>query len=258
MPKARPAKRRRLKSAGRGVGFLHRLLASPEPRRPLVSLAFLAPALAVYTAGLVWVRPDLASAADLLLRDALSHLRVTGMGAPPLLVVVVLMGWHLVRRDPWRFPPRVLAAMLVETILLLVPLVALRGVFRAIGAAAAALAMGPPAGPVWLEAVMKSIGTGVYEELLFRLALVGGLLLACRAVLGSQGKGAALAAVLIAAALFAGAHTLYAPQTFTWPTFLFRTGAGIYLGYVFARRGFGIAAGVHIAYNLLVKLLSLS
>jgi hypothetical protein len=103
---------------------------------------------------------------------------------------------------------------------------------------------------------MKSIGTGIYEELLFRLALVGGLLLVCRAVLGPQGKGAAVAAVLIAAALFAGAHTLYAPQTFTWPTFLFRTGAGIYLGYVFAQRGFGIAAGVHIAYNLLVKLLS--
>ena len=259
MPKAPPTKRPRSRAAALRAGVLGRLLAAPEPRRPWVSLVFLAPALGFYTAGLVWVRPDLASAGDLLLRRGLALVGLTGVTLPAAVVVVVLVIWHLVRRDPWTFPPRVLAAMVVETAILLVPLVALHGVFRAMDALLeSVLALGPAAGPGWLAAAMASIGTGIYEELLFRLVLVGGLLLLCRAGLGLKEQGAMVAAVLIAGAIFAGAHTIYAPHAFTWPTFLFRTAAGIYLGGLFAARGFGIATGVHIGYNLVLRLFSLS
>ena len=82
----------------------------------------------------------------------------------------------------------------------------------------------------------------------------GGLVLVAERVFRLAHSGAVVAAVLVAAALFAGAHTFQAPGSFTWPTFLFRTAAGVYLASVFATRGFGIAAGVHIAFNLAVKL----
>jgi len=235
-----------------------RLLFSGHASRPWPSLVFLSPLLAFYTLGLVWVRPDLAAGADLLLRRALEPLGLTGILAPAAAVVVVLLAWQVATRGPWRFPVRLLGAMAAETALLAVPLLALCAAFYTVSARAAELAF--PAIPVppdtgWLELGMTSVGAGIYEELLFRLVLVGGLVLLARHVVGLDPNGAIVAAVLVAAALFAGAHTLDNPRAFTWPSFLWRTAAGVYLSLVFAYRGFGIAAGVHIAWNLAVKAL---
>ena len=41
---------------------------------------------------------------------------------------------------------------------------------------------------------------------------------------------------------------------FAWDKFVFRAAAGTYLGAVFALRGFGIAAGAHILWNVYVVL----
>jgi len=135
-------------------------------------------------------------------------------------------------------------------------LLALHGLFQAFAAGPGPieLAGAGPARTDLVAAAMTSIGAGIYEELLFRLVLVGGLVLVAERVFRLGHSGAVVAAVLVAAALFAGAHTFQAPGSFTWPTFLFRTAAGVYLASVFATRGFGIAAGVHIIFNLAVKL----
>jgi membrane protease YdiL (CAAX protease family) len=232
------------------------LLFAPQAARPWPSLLFLSPFLAFYTAGLIWVRPDLAAGADLLLRRALFLAGPSAVLALAGLIVAVLLVWHLVRRDPWRFPAALVLAMGVETALLAVPLLALHGLFQAFAAGPGPieLAVAGPARTDLVAVAMTSIGAGIYEELLFRLVLVGGLALVAERVFRLARSGAAVAAVLVAAALFAGAHTFQAPGSFTWPTFLFRTAAGVYLAAVFATRGFGIAAGVHIGFNLAVKL----
>lgn len=246
--RSRSGKRRRSTAAGQ-------LLFAEEARRPLVALVFLLPVLLFYTAGLAWVRPDLAAGADRLIRQGLAKLALTGVAAPAFVVAVYLVMAHLVRRDPWRFSPLLPGAMWVETILLTVPLVALHGLVRELDAWLALGAGGEPGGGGWLAAVMTSIGAGIYEELIFRVVLVGSLLVVCRRVLKLKGNGAIVAGVLIFAALFAGAHTLVGTETFAWPAFLFRTAAGVYLSYLYAVRGFGIAAGVHIVHNVLAKIL---
>jgi len=55
---------------------------------------------------------------------------------------------------------------------------------------------------------------------------------------------------------FAGAHHL-GPlgEPFQWYAFLFRASAGIFFAALFVYRGFGIAAGTHAAYDMLVGLL---
>ena len=219
----------------RAGGFLTDTAAA----RPLASLLFLAPVLAFYVVGLIWVRPDLAARADVLLREALEFLGVTGVLAPTWLAVIVLLAWHLVRRDPWQVSRSLLA---------------LERVCHALWHAAP-LQVGPPlpgAAP-WLEVVMSSIGAGVYEELLFRLLLVGGAVFILSHGLKDDSFGARLAVVLIAAALFSGAHVIDNPRLFAWVPFLFRAAAGTYLGFIFLYRGFGIAAGVHILFDLVLK-----
>jgi len=235
-----------------------RLLHDPAARRPLPSLLFLSPLLAFYGVGLIWVRPDLAARADLLLRQALAPLGLTGVLGPTWLVVGILLAWHLVRRDPWRVPMRLLGRMAIETLLLAVPLFVLHAVMSVAFHGGAALAMSSAAGaraggPDWLAIAMASIGAGIYEELLFRLLMVGGTLWLARKVLRRDSPGVTVAVVLVAAGVFAGAHTLDDPNRFAWDSFLFRSAAGVYLGYVFAQRGIGVAAGVHIVFDLFVR-----
>lgn len=253
---SRPSRASRAAARARSAGAWPALLRAPEVARPWPSLVFLSPFLVFYTVGLLWVRPDWAARADLWIRWALAPLGLTGALVPTAVVVIVLVAWHVVRRDPWRFPPRLLAAMAVETALLALPLLGMEGLFQAIASGqppALAVASGP-AGHGWVPAAVASIGAAIYEELLFRLLLVSALVLAARRLAGLKDDGAVIAAVLVAAALFAGAHNIDRAASFTWPRFLFHTAAGVYLSAVFFYRGFGIAAGVHFAYNLIVKL----
>ncbi len=254
----RPKRSRRRPPPRRTKGAAGRFLHDPAATRPLPSLVFLAPVLAFYALGLIWVRPDLAARADLLLRQVLAPLGLTGVLAPTWLVVAILLVWHLVRRDPWRVPLRLLGHMAAETFLLAVPILFLLVVMRLAARTGTALALpaggsAPAGGPDWLALAMTSIGAGIYEELLFRLLMVGGTLWLARKLLGRDSPGVAVAVILIAAGIFAGAHTLDNPNRFAWDSFLFRSAAGTYLGYVFAMRGFGVVAGVHIVFDLLVK-----
>jgi hypothetical protein len=232
-----------------------RFLTDAAAARPLASLLFLAPLLALYVVGLIWVRPDLAARADIILREGLQLLGVTGILAPTWLAVIVLLAWHMVRRDPWRISWRLPGLMAAETVVLAVPLLALERLFRALWHAAP-LAMGPPpaAAETWLEVAMSSIGAGLYEELLFRLLMVGGAVFVLSHVLKDDSFGGRLAVVLIAAALFSGAHVIDSPRLFAWMPFLFRAAAGTYLGFVFLYRGFGIAVGVHVLFDLVIKM----
>jgi len=215
---------------------------------------FLTPVLAIYVVGLIWVRPDLAATADIWLREAMKFVGVSGALAPTWLAVVVLLAWHLVRRDPWKISWGLLGLMALETALLAVPLLVIERGFHVVWHVATLAIPSGHASPAetWLELVMTSIGAGIYEELLFRLLLVGGALFVLSHVLKDDSFGARLAVVLIAAALFAGAHETN-PAGFAWTRFLFRSTAGVYLGCVFVYRGFGIATGVHILFDLVVK-----
>jgi membrane protease YdiL (CAAX protease family) len=231
-----------------------RLLRDPQTKRPLPSLIFLLPFLAFYGVGVFFVRPDFAARADILVRQVIAPLGVTGIMVPTYLVVAVLLIWHVLRRDPTRLSWPLLGLMAAETVLLMVPLFGIFGLSRLLLHEFLSLAIpaAPPAS--WMAVAMGSIGAGIYEELLFRLFLVGGPLLVARWVLKDQSAGLVAAVILVSAALFAGAHTIDNPRWFEWDSFLFRTAAGVYLGYVFAYRGFGIAAGVHILYDLIIKL----
>ena len=250
--------RRREASSRAGAHDDSRFLHDPAAARPLPSLVFLSPVLVFYGFGLIWVRPDLAARADLLLRQALAPLGLTGVLAPTWLVVGVLLVWHLVRRDPWRVPVRLLGRMAVETLLLTVPLLVMLAVMHVAFRGGSALAVpvrsaAASTGADGLALAMTSIGAGIYEELLFRLLMVGGTLWLARRIFRRDSPGVTVAVILIAAGIFAGAHTLDDPNRFAWDSFLFRSAAGTYLGYVFAQRGFGVVAGVHIVFDLIVK-----
>jgi membrane protease YdiL (CAAX protease family) len=109
----------------------------------------------------------------------------------------------------------------------------------------------PPEGDLWTQLAL-SIGAGLYEELLFRVLLVGGLALLFRPFFRNPNAGYLLATIL-GALLFSLVH--YAGplgDPFELPSFTFRFAFGLALNVLFLWRGFGVAAWTHALYDVMV------
>ncbi len=116
----------------------------------------------------------------------------------------------------------------------------------------ALFAAAPPSeGSLWTQLAL-SIGAGLYEELVFRVLLVGGLFLLFRTLLETSTQAYLLAA-LLGAALFSLVHYV-GPlgDPFALPSFTFRFLFGLALNALFLARGFGVAAWTHALYDVLV------
>ena len=100
------------------------------------------------------------------------------------------------------------------------------------------------------QGVVLSLGAGIYEELVFRVLLVGGLLYVfLHAGLGRTPSR--VYAALLAALLFSAFHYV-GPYAYPWElsSFTFRFLAGLAFSVLFIARGFGIAAWTHALYDV--------
>lgn len=98
--------------------------------------------------------------------------------------------------------------------------------------------------------LVVSLGAGLYEELLFRVLLVSGLIVVGK-WLGLPTKGNVALAVVLSALIFSGFHYVgpYG-DTLTLPSFTFRAVAGLLLSGLYVARGFGIVAWTHALYDV--------
>jgi membrane protease YdiL (CAAX protease family) len=96
------------------------------------------------------------------------------------------------------------------------------------------------------------VGAGIYEESVFRLAMIPAFYWTLRAF-QLPSLGANVLAVTASSLFFSLAHHAGSPgEVFTWYAFIFRWLAGVYFAWVFVVRGFGVAVGAHAAYDILV------
>lgn len=103
--------------------------------------------------------------------------------------------------------------------------------------------------------LMLSLGAGLYEELLFRVLLVGALALLGERVLGWRRREAGIMACVVGALLFSGFHYI-GPFGDPWQlaSFTFRFLAGLVFSALYLTRGFGITAWTHALYDVYVTL----
>lgn len=218
-----------------------------ESRLPLAGLIFIAPLLLVYESGVLLL--GVQNGADQFMRRVLDLFGFGQHLVLPMATVCLLLGWQYLSRKPWKVSPRVVTTMYVESFLLgfclsLVPF--LQSCVFAIEQ--------PDVNPFYatLQRAVGFIGAGIYEELLFRLILLSLLAWGLRWT-GMKPRIATIAAVAISSLLFAAAHHVGpGGEDFNAYFFLFRTLAGVFFSIVFIYRGFGIAAGSHAAYDILV------
>lgn len=103
-----------------------------------------------------------------------------------------------------------------------------------------------------VEGLVLSVGAGLYEELLFRVILAGGLFSVFRWGGLSEWRAGTFA-VLLSAFVFSAFHYIGAyGDPLELASFLFRFFAGLVFSAIFLLRGFGITAWTHALYDVLV------
>jgi len=101
-----------------------------------------------------------------------------------------------------------------------------------------------------LSNINLAIGAGIFEELIFRLVVIGAILVILQRGIGF-GPGVAIpAAIFISAIIFAGFHLFM--EVYSFPIFSQRVVGGILLGSLYYTRGYGISVYAHIIYNFLI------
>lgn len=213
--------------------------------------------------------------------------RITWM-TPAFVVVIILLALQLASGKRWNFNLRDIWIMAGECILLAVPLIVLSMFLNSsvqangksvafdtgtkqvsvetLPLCAAAADNGSntadnsrkPKKETLLADIVTGIGAGIYEELVFRLILICALMLLFQDALRLSHKNSIILSVLISAALFSAHHhidflsgRLNQTDPFDLTRFAFRTIAGVYFAVLFAVRGFGIAAGSHVFYDII-------
>jgi hypothetical protein len=232
------------------------LAASKAPR---YSLLFALALLVAYevTAFLVAPSSGVRNGADVVLKWLFVWLG-GGRGLLVFNLLLIGIGTVLVVRD-WRQPgkhvmPRVFLAMLAESAVLAVLVGMVVG--RATQALMERLAIGQMADFSTGTQLMLSLGAGIYEELLFRVLLVGGLAWLFRKGLGWSPAASGVVACVAGALIFSGFHYIGAyGDPWQLGSFTFRALAGLVFSALYLTRGLGITAWTHALYDVYVTIL---
>jgi hypothetical protein len=168
---------------------------------------------------------------------------------PGLLIVVVLVLQHIAHGYRLDIRPTVLLGMLAESVAWVVPLYCLSYLNARL------LAAGATGGPTpAMTLVLQSIGAGIFEEFIFRLTFISLVLVVLVDLFEFRRDACVVAAVVAGAVLFSAYHLtweqLTGPGAIPWGDSAFRVLAGVYLGALYVKRGYGIAVGVHTIWNL--------
>ncbi|MCF7807897.1 MAG: CPBP family intramembrane metalloprotease [Candidatus Marinimicrobia bacterium] len=95
-----------------------------------------------------------------------------------------------------------------------------------------------------------AVGAGIFEELIFRMVVISAVIVILERGLRQSEMVSGLVAILVSAFVFAAFHLFTEP--FTVPVFAQRVVGGVYLGVLYAYRGYGISAYTHIIFNFLI------
>jgi hypothetical protein len=234
-------------------------------RAPRYSLLFALPLLIFYEvlAALAPAGPrgmSVRNGADVILQSVFVWL--AGAWGPRLFMLCLIgVGAWLIARD-WRanrnLSPAVVGGMLLESVCLAL-------VFGIVVGSLTAALLGVPPPPMLVAfgtqqlprstMLMLSLGAGIYEELLFRVVIVGLLAWGAKKLLGWRPLVAGIAATVLGALIFSAFHYIgpFADR-FEVYSFVFRTIAGLFFSGLYLLRGFGITAWTHALYDVFLLL----
>jgi membrane protease YdiL (CAAX protease family) len=231
-----------------------------DPRNLLTSLVLVFPLFLIYQVGVLFTLPVL-NGADFLTvflfrnlgMSTGSYLALTFAVATAFAIAVALL------RHKQRFDPRLIVPVLIESSIYALTMGSLIVFVMTRGLGISPRLAGGAAGFVAQQGIgtriVMSLGAGVYEEAVFRLGIMTGLVALLAGVLKLRRWLAVLLALLVSAALFSAMHHIppYG-DPLRLGIFMFRMLAGVCFGLLYWHRGFAVAVYTHALYDLYVFL----
>ena len=212
------------------------------------------PLVGLYEWGIVMDDAQVRISAEVWMRMPLQWFGIAEIYLIPALVI--LIGLFIFIRDrnkPISLKPRHAALMIAESAIYAAAFAVVVG-----QATAYLLNLSVPTqeaeGLSLLTEIVLSIGAGIYEELLFRVILVGVLFWGLRLLLPNAAKwipytGAAIVGALAFSLMhYVGSHG----DPLELASFTYRAIGGLVLNVIYLTRGFGVAAWTHALYDVYV------
>lgn len=178
----------------------------------------------------------------------------------PVVTAGILLHSHHRIKDRWQINPRILPGMFAESLCLGAIL------FFAGNALYQFIVIDLPSSQIvstgdaiantrtW-STTIAYVGSGVYEELFFRLILLNGLIQVGKFYLPKQ--QAHVISMILTSLIFAAVHYHFcnpAGAVFDVQGFLFRFLASLVFCLLYLFRGFGVAVGTHVAYDVMTQI----
>ena len=242
--------------------------------RPVYAIAYLLGFLIFYEISVILANPDLLNkslnvvnggvVAFVWVQNLLHFLGFSDRLAwlvTPIVVIVILAALQIASRRQWKVLWKDFLPMTGECILLAIPLIVFGLILNrpALGQYVSCSSTVSGGTHPLLVDITTAIGAGIYEELVFRLVLICFLMIFFETILGLNHKNSIVVSIIISAVLFSIHHhvvflngQIIQAEIFTLPKFIFRMLAGIYFAVIFATRGFGVTAGTHVFYDIIV------
>ena len=227
-----------------------------ESRRPLVCLAFVFPFLVLYEVGTILFGSETTrSGIDLWFHQALQQFGAGQLVVLPLLTVGILLAWHHRIHDHWSLRPTVLFAMLLEAAGLGLILYCLANSLNLLSGGMSTTQTALDLSTAWWGHAVSFVGSGLYEELIFRMMMLVPLIYWSSKMINDR-MLSMIAGVILVSLIFAALHYNVlnpAGNQFELSSFSFRFVASTVFCTLFLFRGFGIAVGTHVAYDVLTQ-----
>lgn len=151
------------------------------------------------------------------------------------------------------FNPKILGFVIIESTIYGLLLGGIIGTILSKVGISPSLAAGAAAGLGPLDNFVLSLGAGLYEELVFRLILLGGSVWLMTKVARIKSVWAVIGAVIVTSLIFSGIHYVGSmADDFTLYSFAFRFLAGAIFAGLFYARGFAVAVYTHAIYDVFV------
>jgi len=223
-----------------------------QTKSPIYSFIYVLPLFVIYELG-IWLissenLPTLRNSVDVLIRFTIAKLGITGIyGIGIVFLFGIIIAYLMNRKNIQKTKLRssYFIMMIIES--------ALWGLALSLILSKVTLFLFKEGSNIVFQQIVLSIGSGLFEEFLFRVILVGILAIIIGLVIRNNYWYKMTLAIVIAATIFSYFHFIGEfVNEFKMSIFFFRTLAGILLGYLYVLRGFGIAAYAHSFYNLIV------
>ena len=228
---------------------------------PLTSLLLVFPLFLVYEVGVLLV-PTAYNGADLITSQILHllHGNMRGYVALNAGLWAFFLGLVLYMRKKHDFDPRMIWPMLAESGVYALTMGTLIcflmvDVLHVDPRLAIPLLHTGEAQPGLLAAIIISLGAGVHEELVFRVLMVGGLLVFLEQVVKTRPWVAILLSFAISSVLFSAAHHVIGGEPFRIGVFVYRVLCGLIFATIYQTRGVAVAVYTHALYDIYVFVL---